>query len=64
MIEFAKEIGLEVVAEGVDNQKQVDLLKKFKCDTIQGFFYSKPLPRNEFERFLATNTFEKRRDAR
>ncbi len=60
MIEFSKEIGLEVVAEGVDNQKQVDILKKFKCDTIQGFYYSKALPRQEFEKFIATNTFEKR----
>ena len=64
MIEFSKEIGLEVVAEGVDNQKQVDILKKFKCDTIQGFYYSKPLPRNEFEKFIATNQFEKKENVR
>ena len=64
MVEFSKEIGLEVVAEGVDNQQQVDLLKKFKCDTIQGFFYSKPLPRNEFEKFIATNQFEKKENIR
>ena len=60
MIEFAKQIGLEVVAEGVDNAKQVEILKKFKCDTIQGFYYSKALPRADFEKFLATNTFEKK----
>ena len=64
MIEFSKEIGLEVVAEGVDNQKQVDILKKFKCDTIQGFFYSKPLPRAEFEKFIANNQFEKKENIR
>ena len=64
MIEFSKEIGLEVVAEGVDNQKQVDILKKFKCDTIQGFYYSKALPRQEFEKFIATNTFERRDNIR
>ena len=63
MIEFSKEIGLEVVAEGVDNQKQVDILKKFKCDTIQGFYYSEPLPRNEFEKFIATNKFEKKENS-
>lgn len=64
MIEFSKEIGLEVVAEGVDNQKQVDILKKFKCDTIQGFYYSKPLPRQEFEKFIANNQFEKKENLR
>ena len=64
MIEFSKEIGLEVVAEGVDNQKQVDILKKFKCDTIQGFYYSKALPRQEFEKFIANNPFEKKENLR
>ncbi|MCR5506109.1 MAG: EAL domain-containing protein [Bacilli bacterium] len=63
MIEFGKQIGLEVVAEGVDNAKQLEILKKFKCDTIQGFYYSQALPRQEFERFLATNTFEKKEAA-
>lgn len=60
MIEFSKEIGLEVIAEGVDNQKQVDILKKFRCDTIQGFYYSKALPRADFEKFIAMNPFEKK----
>ena len=64
MIEFSKEIGLEVVAEGADSQKQVDILKKFKCDTIQGFYYSKPLPRQEFEKFIANNPFEKKENLR
>lgn len=64
MIEFSKEIGLEVVAEGVDNEKQVEILKKYRCDTIQGFYYSKPLPRGEFEKFIAKNDFEKRENLR
>ena len=64
MIDFSREIGLEVVAEGVDNQKQVEILKKFKCDTIQGFFYSKPLSRQEFERFIANNPYEKKENIR
>ena len=60
MIEFAKQIGLEVIAEGVDNAKQVEVLKKLKCDTIQGFYYSKPLPRADLEKFLTSNEFEKK----
>lgn len=53
------QIGLEVIAEGVDNAKQVEILKKFKCSTIQGFYFSKPLPKVEYEKFLANNEFEK-----
>jgi EAL domain-containing protein (putative c-di-GMP-specific phosphodiesterase class I) len=50
---------MEVIAEGVDQAEQVNILKKIKCDTIQGFFYSKPLPVKEYEEFLAENPFEK-----
>lgn len=59
MVDLGKINGLEVVAEGVDNAKQVEILSKMGCDTIQGFYYSKPLNRDEFERFLLDNPFEK-----
>ena len=48
-IELAHELGLCVVAEGVEEQSQVDDLRVLKCDQIQGYFYSKPLPISEFE---------------
>ena len=51
---------IEVIIEGVDSQEQVDILKKMHIDTIQGFYYSKPLPLNEFEEFLKNNKFEKK----
>ena len=63
LISLCKVNGLEVVAEGVDNKEQVEILKKFKCDTIQGFFYSKPLGKNEYEKFLLSNEFEKKETA-
>lgn len=59
LISLCKTNGMEVIAEGVDKQEQVEILKKLKCDTIQGYFYSTPLPRDEFERFLKENPFEK-----
>lgn len=49
-----------VIAEGVDNEEQVDVLKKLRCDTIQGFYYSKPMPLKEYEKFLKSNPFEKK----
>lgn len=51
-ITLAKELGLHVTAEGVEQKEQVDFLKTMHCDSIQGFFYSKPLPENDFEALL------------
>ena len=58
LIMLAKANGLEAIAEGVDNIQQVEVLKKLKLDTIQGFYYSRPLPKKEYEAFLASNPFE------
>ncbi len=52
-IALAKELGLYVTAEGVEKEDQVDFLKRINCDSIQGFYYSKPLPTDEFEKLLA-----------
>ncbi len=49
-IALAKELGMHVTAEGVETAEQVDFLKKLDCDSIQGFYYSKPLPVSEFEK--------------
>ena len=51
-IALAKELGMTVVAEGVENLTQVGFLKELKCDSIQGFVYSKPLPLEEFTKEL------------
>lgn len=58
LIVLAKTNGLEAIAEGVDNIQQVEILKKLKLDTIQGYYYSRPLPKKEYEAFLANNQFE------
>ena len=44
-------IGLTVVAEGVENYKEVKLLKELNCDVIQGYYFSKPMPPREVEKF-------------
>ena len=56
IIEFCKDLGIFIVAEGVETQAQVDFLRALECRCIQGYFYSKPLPREEFEEFLRRKT--------
>ncbi len=52
IIKMAKDIDLKVVAEGVETEEQVDFLKKVGCDYIQGYYYYRPMPREEFEALL------------
>ncbi len=47
-IALAHGLGMEVLAEGVEEKEQVDILKGMDCDEIQGFYYSRPLPYEEF----------------
>ncbi len=49
IVTLAHELGMSVTAEGVENQNQVDFLKNLQCENIQGYFFSKPLPIEEFE---------------
>ena len=48
----AHEIGIKTVAEGVETEEQVSFLRQSGCDYIQGYYYSKPLPEEEFVEFL------------
>jgi EAL domain-containing protein (putative c-di-GMP-specific phosphodiesterase class I) len=40
------------VAEGVETEEQYRTLKELGCDLVQGYYFSKPLPPEEFEKFL------------
>lgn len=48
-ISLAKKLGMQIVAEGIETREQVDFLANQDCDLIQGFYFAKPLPINEFE---------------
>ena len=54
-IVLMQDIGMEIVAEGVEEWAQVDKLKKMGCDFIQGYYFAKPMPRDEFVEFLKKN---------
>ena len=51
-ISMAHQLGLKVIAEGVELQTQADMLKDFGCDIVQGFLYSKPLIKEDMEKLL------------
>ncbi len=51
-IRLLKILGMEIVAEGVETQKQVDFLRDIGCDIAQGYFYSRPVPESDFEKWL------------
>jgi len=52
MIRMAHELGLQVVAEGIESAMQVQLLHAMQCDYIQGYIFSRPLNVAEFTAFL------------
>jgi len=51
IIAMAHRLGLKVVAEGVETDKQLAILQQYDCDVIQGFYFSKPLPNQELSRY-------------
>lgn len=50
VIDLAKKLNMQIVAEGVENRDQVDFLVSQECDQIQGFFFAKPMAAEEFEK--------------
>jgi diguanylate cyclase len=52
IVSMAKSLRLEVIAEGVETQQQLDFLAENDCDDIQGYFYSRPLVYSDFIQFM------------
>lgn len=55
IIGMAKSLKLKVIAEGVETRDQLIILRSQQCDEMQGYYFSKPLPANEFEKLLRAN---------
>lgn len=52
LINLSHELGMKVVSEGIEQEEQRDFLLKHKCDMVQGFLYSKPVPHSEYVKNL------------
>lgn len=55
-ISMSHDIGIDIIAEGVETLEQANFLEKCGCDMAQGFYYSRPIPADEFsQRLISTN---------
>lgn len=52
IINLAKSLNINVLAEGVETQEQLDFLTERQCDEVQGYIFYKPMPGDEFEKIL------------
>ncbi len=57
VIKFSKDLGSYVVAEGVEDLEQFNILKRLGCDYIQGYLFSKAIPKDEYMNFLEEHYF-------
>jgi len=49
---MAQSLSMQTIAEGVEDSEQLSFLRSQACDEVQGYFFSKPLPPDEFEIFV------------
>lgn len=52
IIDLGHDLGLKILAEAVEHKEQLDLLREFGCDMVQGYYFSKPLQAKAFENFF------------
>lgn len=58
IVRMAKELNMEIVAEGVETRETLHVLKELDCDLIQGYYFDKPLFQEEFEQRLKSKHYE------
>lgn len=52
MIELGHNLGMQIVVEGIENKKMVEMISSYGCDYMQGYYFAKPLPVFEFQKLL------------
>jgi EAL domain-containing protein (putative c-di-GMP-specific phosphodiesterase class I) len=54
-INMLKELNMKILVEGIETKEMLDYFIELKCDYVQGFYFSKPLPENDFVNFVKKN---------
>ena len=54
-VKMLKAMNMEIVVEGVETAELVERFTLLNCEYIQGFYYSRPLPKNDFVNFIKTH---------
>ena len=52
IVQMAHGLDIRVVCAGVERKEQVEFLREIECDIIQGYYYSKPMPMADYEKYL------------
>lgn len=52
IVQLSKELGLSVIAEGVETREQLEILRKCNCQELQGYFFNRPVPAADFEEYF------------
>ena len=52
LIELSRKLKVQTVAEGIETGEQMEFLKRIQCDMVQGYYYSRPLPAEKFEKWV------------
>jgi len=53
IIQMAKSLNLKTIAEGVETERQLALLRLQHCDEVQGYYFARPMPADEFSNYLS-----------
>ncbi|MGJ5675327.1 MAG: EAL domain-containing response regulator [Nostochopsis sp.] len=56
LIQMGHNLNLQVIAEGVETESELEFLQQYKCDAMQGFLFSRPVGAGEFQKFLSTSS--------
>ena len=59
ILNLAKNLDINVIAEGVENKTQLEYLSQRMCDEVQGFYFYKPMPAEEIEEILLKDVSNK-----
>ena len=59
LIDMIRDLGYQIICEGVETDEQIEILRQIGCDEIQGYWYSKPLSMEDYKELLQSEKISK-----